>query len=206
MKSLNDLTKVFVLICSLFIITASAQNSADSIYTLRAGTTIRARMDMEINSKVSSVDDTFTVTVSRPVIVRETEVLPVGTVIEGRVTEVKPASFAGGAGKFTVRFETMRLIGGEKRSIEAGLTNFETPKNSNARNILTIFGGTALGALIGAAAATGKQNGALIGAGVGAGAGTGAALLRKGREARIKTDEEIEIRLFKEVTLPVEDY
>ena len=204
MKNLNDLTKVFAFIFSLFVISAAAQNPDDSIYKLRAGTMIYARMDNEINSKVSSVDDTFTVTVSKPVVVRETEVLPIGTVIEGRVTEVKPASLGVRDGSFEVRFETLRLPDGAKRPIEAILANFEKPKTSPARGVWTLIGGTALGALVGGV--VNKENGALIGAGIGAGVGTSAALLRKGREARIKTDEEIEIRLNKEVTLPVEDY
>ena len=45
-----------------------------------------------------------------------------------------------------------------------------------------------------------------LAAGIGAGAGTGAALLRKGKNVRIKSDEEFEIRLEKEVVLPVLDY
>ena len=213
MKILNVSTKVFAFILALFVISVSAQNpdaggnnSSDSIYTLRAGTTIRARMDNEINSAVSSVDDTFTVTVSKPVVVRETEVLPIGTVLEGRITKVKPASLAGDDGSFTVRFETLRLPNGAKRSIEATPAGFENLKSSGgaARNVLTVLGGTAVGALIGAASK--KENGALIGAGLGTGAGAGAVLLRKGREARIRTDEEIEIRLNKDVTLPAEDY
>lgn len=204
MKIFYVSTKVFVFIFLFFVITTAAQNSEQSIYTLRAGTVISARMDNEINSKVASVDDTFTVTVFKPVVNRETEILPAGAVIEGRIVEVKPASLAGGDGSFSVKFETLRLPNGMKRVIDATLTNFEMPKTSSARGILTVLGGTAIGALVGAVSK--KENGALIGAGIGAGAGTGAAMLRKGREARIKTNEEIEIRLNKDVTLPVEDF
>jgi hypothetical protein len=204
MKTLKDLTKVFAFIFLLFVISISAQTTDDSIYTLRAGTTIQVKMDNEINSRVSSVNDTFTVTVSKPVVVRETEILPIGTIIEGRITNVKPASMGGADGSFEVKFETLRLANGAKRPIEAVLKNQEKPKSSITRNIVFVLGGTALGALIGTAA--NKENGALIGAGIGAGAGTSVALFRKGKEARIKTDEQIEIRLNKEVTLPVEDY
>jgi preprotein translocase subunit YajC len=207
MKTLKDLTRVFAFIFSFFVISISAQQQQqadDSIYTLQAGTTIQVKMDNEINSRVSSVNDTFTVTVSKPVIVRETEILPVGTIIEGRITNVKPASMGGANGSFEVRFETLRLVNGAKRPIEAVLTNLEKPKSTATRNIISVIGGTALGALIGTA--TNKENGALIGAGIGAGAGTSAVLMRKGKEARIRTDEEIEIRLKKDVTLPVEDY
>lgn len=204
MKILKDLTKVFAFIFLLFVNSISAQPTDDSIYILQAGTTIQVKMDNEINSRVSSAGDTFTVTVSKAVVVRETEILPIGTIIEGRITNVKPASMGGADGSFEVKFETLRLMNGAKRQIEAVLTNQEKPKNPTARNIISVVGGTALGALIGTASK--KENGALIGAGIGAGAGTSAALLRKGKEARIKTDEQIEIRLNKEVTLPVEDY
>lgn len=204
MKILKDLTNIFAFIFLLFVISITAQTTDDSIYTLQAGTTIQVKMDNEINSKISSAGDTFTVTVSKPVVVRETEILPIGTVIEGRITNVKPAALGGGGGSFEVKFETLRLANGARRPIEAFLTNQEKPKSSGARNVLSVLGGTALGALIGTAVS--KENGALIGAGIGAGAGTSAAILRKGKEARIKTDEEIEIRLKRDVTLPVEDY
>lgn len=204
MKILKDLTNIFAFIFLLFVISISAQETDDSIYTLQAGTTIQVKMDNEINSKVSSINDTFTVTVSKPVIVRETEILPIGTIIEGRITSVKPASLGGAGGSFEVKFETLRLTNGARRQIEAVLTNQEKPKSSSTRNIVSVIGGTALGALIGTA--SNKENGALIGAGIGAGAGTSAAIFRKGKEARLKTDEEIEIRLKKDVTLPVEDY
>ncbi|HLM00741.1 MAG TPA: hypothetical protein VK400_06775 [Pyrinomonadaceae bacterium] len=207
MKISKDLTKVFAFIyILLFVISISAQETTadDSIYTLRAGTTIQVKMDNEINSKISSVNDTFTVTVSKPVIFRETEILPIGTVIEGRITNVKPASHGGARGSFEVKFETLRLANGAKRPIEAVLTNQEIPKSPMMRNVLSVIGATALGALIGTAA--NKENGGLIGAGIGAGAGTSAALMRKGKEARIRTDEVVEIRLNRNVTLPVEDY
>jgi len=46
----------------------------------------------------------------------------------------------------------------------------------------------------------------LIGAGIGGGVGTAVALLRKGKDVRIRKGEEFEIELRKEVMLPVLDY
>jgi hypothetical protein len=68
----------------------------------------------------------------------------------------------------------------------------------------SIIGGTVIGAVFGAV--TKSTNGALIGAGVGAGAGTAVAMLRKGKDVRIRKGEEFEIVLNKEVVLPVLDY
>jgi hypothetical protein len=161
-------------------------------------------MDNEINSKVSSRNDTFTATVFEPVRINETVVLPVGTVLEGRITKVRPASVGNRDGELEVRFETMRFIDGQERQIEGVLVNPLKAKSSPASSVLAVIGGTAVGALIGAAAKSAK--GALIGAGVGAGAGSTVAFMKKGRDVRIKADEKFEIEITKDVILPVEDF
>jgi len=196
-------TKIFAFLFLLFANFLIAR-SQDSIYRLEAGTKIRVSMDNEINSEVAGVNDTFTTKIAEPVRVRETIVLPVGTIIEGRVIKVERAAGGGKGGSLSIRFEILRFENGEKREIEGVLVNELKASRSQKMSILAVIGGTAIGALIGAASKT--DNGALIGAGVGAGAGTGVALLRKGKNVRIKTDEKFEIELKKQVTLPVQDY
>lgn len=196
-------TKVFA-VFALFFAAYSSLWSQDSIYQLRAGTKIRLRMDAEINSKISSVNDTFTTKLVRPVTVRETIVLPVGTTVEGRITSVKRAASGGRGGAIEVSFEMLRFTDGARREIEGVLVNELKSRTSGTTTFLSIAGGTALGAIFGAVSKT--DNGVLIGAGLGAGAGTGAALLQKGKNVRIKTDEEFEIELKKDVILPVRDY
>lgn len=198
-------TEIFAFFFLFFanFISINAQPDS-SIYQLQAGTLIRVRMDNEINSKIAGVNDTFTATLSVPVIVRESVVLPIGTVIEGRITKVRRASYGRKSGSLEVSFQTMRLANGTKQAIEGVLVNQLQAESSPSVSILTVLGGTALGGIIGAVSKV--ENGALIGAGVGAGAGTGAAFLRKGKDVKIKTDEEFEIRLTKKVNLPVQDY
>lgn len=195
-------TKVFALFFLFFLNTISS--NAQSVYELPAGTKIRVQMDNEINSKVSSVNDTFTMKISEPVKVRETVVLPIGTIIEGRVTEVKRAAIGRKNGHLQLSFETLRLVGGEKREIKGVLVNQLTAESSQAASILTVAGGTALGAIFGVVSKA--ENGALIGAGIGTGVGAGAAFLRKGKDVRIKADEKFEIELTRNVILPVQDY
>ncbi|MGC2239069.1 MAG: hypothetical protein WA584_23140 [Pyrinomonadaceae bacterium] len=195
-------TKIFALF-SLFFLNSIFIN-AQSVYELPAGTKIRVRMDNEINSKVSSVNDTFTMKISEPVSIRGTVVLPIGTVIEGRVTGVKRAAIGRKNGRLTLSFEMLRLAGGEKREINGVLVNQLAVKSSQAASVLTIAGGTALGAVFGTVSKS--SNGALIGAAIGTGAGAGVAFLRKGKEVRIKADEEFEIELTRKVVLPVQDY
>ncbi len=198
-------TKIFAFFSLLFASFFSANAQSDSsIWELQAGTKIFVQMDNEINSKVSSVNDTFTTKVIEAVIVRETVVLPIGTIIEGRVTKVRPASAGGKSGSLMVSFEILRLTNGDNREIEGVLVNQLKAESSQGANVLAIIGGTALGGIFGAV--SNAENGALIGAGIGAGAGTGVALLRKGKNVSIKADEKFEIELRKNVTLPVQDY
>lgn len=208
MKISKRMTEIFAFLWILFfansIVSTAQIKSDDNIFTLQAGTEMRVRMDNEINSKVSNAGDTFTATVSNPVVIRGAGILPIGSVIEGRIVEVKSASFGKKDGSFKVKFETLRLPTGAKRTIDADLINAERQKSSNFFSTIAIVGGTAFGAILGTVAGSGR--GALIGAGLGAGAGTSAVFLKKGKEAVIKADEEFGIRLNKNVTLPVEDY
>ncbi len=198
-------TKVFAFIFLLFVnFTFLNAQTDSSIYQLQAGTIMRLQMDNEINSKVASVNDTFTTTLTVPVKVQETVVLPVGTVIEGRVTKVKRASYGGKGGSLEVSFQTLQLLNGGKRGIEGVLVTELKAETSQTANVLTILGGTALGGIVGAVSR--NQNGSLIGAGVGAGVGTSIAFLRKGSDVKIRAAEEFEIKLMKTVNLPVQDY
>ena len=195
-------TKIFALFFLIFVSFISIRAQTDSIYQLQAGTIFRLEMDNEINSRVASVNDTFTATIAAPLIKREMVVLPVGTIIEGRVTKVRRASFGGKGGILEVSFQTIRFKDGAKREIEG--VNELKAESSQTTNALTILGGTAIGAIVGAVAKSGS--GALIGAGIGAGAGTGVSLFRKGKDLSIKSDEQFEIKLTKAVNLPVQDY
>lgn len=198
-------TKIFALSFLFFVnsISINAQTDA-SIYELPAGTRIRVRMDNEINSKVSSVNDTFTTVISEPVKVRDTVVLPIGAIINGRIMQVKRASTGKKNGSLTLSFEMLRFKNGDKREIVGILVNQLTVNLSPAQDILTVGGAAGIGAILGAVSKSG--NGTVIGAAVGTGAGLGAVFLRKGKDVRIKADEEFEIELTKTVILPVQDY
>ena len=195
-------TKIFAFF-SLFFVNSILIN-AQSVYELPAGTKIRIQMDNEINSKVSSAGDTFTTTISEPVKVRETVVLPIGTVIEGRVTAVKRAAIGRKNGSLTVAFETLRMTTGEKREIKGVLVNQLNAESSAAASVLTVAGGTAVGVIFGTVSKT--NNGALIGAAIGTGAGAGIAFLQKGKDVRLKADQIFEIELTSNVSLPAQDY
>jgi len=176
----------------------------ESMYKLPAGTRLMLSMDSEISSKVAAINDTFTATVSKPLVLNDSVVLPVGTLIEGRVINVSSAGIGGKNGQMQVRFETMRFADSQRRRIDGILVNELKADPSKTVALLSIVGGTAAGAILGAASKV--QNGALVGAGIGAGTGTTIAFLRKGKDVCIRTDEEFEIELKSDVSLPVGEY
>ncbi len=207
MNSWRMTTKIFVVFSLIFLNSTFAfpqSTSFSSIYDLPAGTIIRVQMDNGINSKVSSVNDTFTATIVEPVTVQNTVVIPVGSVVEGKIVKVKRAAIGNKNGTLVVSFESLKFTTGETREINGVLMKDLEANSDQSVSTLAIIGGTAIGAFLGSVSKV--ENGALIGAGIGAGAGTGIAFLRKGKEVELITDEKFEIKLTKNVTLPVRDF
>ncbi|MEP6788553.1 MAG: hypothetical protein ABJB40_08980, partial [Acidobacteriota bacterium] len=127
----------------------SSFGQTDSIYRLPAGTRFRVKLDAEINSRVSSVNDTFIAIVAKPVLRRDTVVIPAGVLIEGRITHITHASAGGQDGKLDVVFETLK-ISNEIRHIDGVMTTEIAARSSKTFGILSIVSGVAAGAAIGA--------------------------------------------------------
>lgn len=182
-----------------------------NFYTLSAGEKIRVRMNEQISSETARVGDRFTTTVVDPVYASGIEVIPAGSRIHGRVTEVRRAERKSKAGMLGVTFISLELPNGSTRTINGSLADLSnetvtydpegrvTGRSSMKRNVVFIGGGTVAGALIGAIAG-GK--GAGIGAGVGAGLGIAGAYFSKGKEAVVKPGTEFGVVLNQSVTLP----
>lgn len=147
---------------------------AESIYRLPAGTRIRLKMDVELSSKVASVDDTFTTAVAKPVSIRDIIALPAGTVIQGRVRQVSAAGRGVEDGKLDVVFESLRIPNARPERIEAELVDRVETRTPSFVKVLSLIGGVGL--------------------------------FRKGKNVRIREDEEFDIVLKKDVVLPVQDY
>jgi hypothetical protein len=148
----------------IFAVSISAAE-AQSSYKLPAGTRLSLTLDSELSSKVASVNDTFLATVSRPVRVNDTVILPAGAMVVGRVTTASPASLFGRGGTLRLSFESLKVVNGS-RHIDGKLVPSIEPGHP-----FFLF-----------------------------------AAFVKGREARLKKDEEFEIELKRDVVLPVVDY
>ena len=204
MDSNTAVVRWAILSLLIFVSQMPIHAQADSIYRLPEGTRILLKMDVELSSRVATVNDTFTAAIARPVMIHDVVVLPVGTVVEGRVVGVERAAGTRQAGRLDIVFESMRTANSKPVRIEGSMTKELVPDSSAKLNAMSVLGGGVIGGAIGALSRS--ASGALIGAGVGAGAGTGIALLKKGKEVCIREDEEFEIVLKKEAVLPVLDY
>ncbi|MBA3712280.1 MAG: hypothetical protein H0W76_07495 [Pyrinomonadaceae bacterium] len=181
-------------------------------FTIPADTTMRVRMNEKISSGAVRVNDRFTTTVVDPVYVSGVEVVPAGSIVNGRVTSVEKAGRKSKAGAMGVGFVSIQTPHGATYPINGSLINVSgsteeyddegqvTGRSATRRNAVFIGGGAATGAVIGAIAGGGK--GAGVGAGVGAGLGIAGALLSRGKEAVVEPGTEFGVILNRGVTLP----
>lgn len=188
-----------------------ARNTAPTYYNVAAGQVIHVRMNEQISSETARIGDRFTTTVMVPIYVRGVEVIPAGSTITGRVTNVKRAQRRSKAGWLQVAFVSLQLPNGTTRAINGSLTALTndsasydeegqvTGRGSTKRNVVFVGGGATAGALIGAIAGGGK--GAGVGAGLGAGLGVAGAYFSKGKEAVVKPGTDFGIILNQSVAL-----
>jgi len=182
-------------------------------YEVKAGAKFRVRNNEELSSKTSKVGDTFTATVVDPMYAEGGElVIPNGSIINGRVTEVKPAKKGGEPGTIDVEFYSVKLPNKKTYTINGSLTDLseDSAKSDDEgqasgdkmkhRKIIFIGGGAAGGAVLGSIIGGGKAT--AIGAIIGAVGGIIAERTMKGEEANVKANTEFGVYLNKAIYLP----
>lgn len=193
---------------------ASLVGPVYATYTLEPNQYFRLRLNQTLSSDISHVGDRFTSTVVTPVYASGVEVVPAGSMVQGRVTSVKSARTRGREGQVAVAFDSLVLPDGKKVPLEGTLTELQddrsatvdaenevSGRSSDKRNVAYIGGGTAGGALLGSIIGGGK--GAGIGAAIGAGAGVAGVLLTKGHEAELRSGTEVGMSTTRPITFKV---
>jgi hypothetical protein len=183
-------------------------------YTLPQNQYFRLRMNQSLNSGTTHMGERFQATVVTPVYASGVEVVPAGSIIEGRVTSVSPARTRGREGQIGVQFDTLVVPDGTRHPLDGVLTELQdtsaakvdaenevSGKSSDKRNVAYVGGGSVGGAVIGGAVGGGK--GAGIGALIGAGAGVAGVMLTKGNDAELKSGTEIGMVTTRPMTFSV---
>lgn len=204
MKSSRVAAKVFAVSILIFVNLVFASGQETNRNILPKGTVMQLSMDNGINSRFSSPDDTFSASVTEPVVIDEVVLVPIGTVVRGRILESRPARAAEKDGVLRVEFESLVFENGQLRQLDAELTRTLDPEKRTPSRWIFAGTGALAGALLGSASRSGQ--GALIGAGVGAILGTASSALRNGRNVGIESDERFAIRTRIEIEVPVTDF
>jgi len=183
-------------------------------YTLPSNQYFRLRMNQTLNSERTRVGDRFQATVVTPVYASGVEVVPAGSIVEGRVTSASPARTRGREGQLGLQFDSVITPDGTKHPIDGALTEIQDTRagkvdaenevsgaSSDKRNVIYVGGGTVGGAVLGGAIGGGK--GAGIGAIIGAGAGVAGAMLQKGNEAELRSGTELGMVTTQPITFSI---
>lgn len=201
------------LIFPIVFLFMAASFSYGQNYKIESGERIRVRIEDKLSSKDSQVGDLFNTKVTEPVYSSTgVIVIPNGSTVVGKVTQVTPAKKGGDPGQIDVSFIEVRLPNGMRKSINGSLTSLDTDdaKSDNEgtasgdkmkyRKIIFIGGGGAGGAILGGIIGGGK--GALIGGIIGAAGGLLGERVTKGEEATVKSGTEFGVYLNQDVYLP----
>lgn len=161
----------------IFPALAVAQTSPDS-FTIPAGSTLHVVLATVLSSKNSEDGDPFSAKVEEPIFDHGYEVVPAGSMAEGRVSFVKPPGRAKGVAEMRLTIESLVTPDGNKYVIAASLADADGvkvkgdegtivgPGKSKKDGAIETGVGAGIGAGVGAIADGGT--GALYGAGIGA--------------------------------------
>src|SRR5262245_27167348 len=189
----------------------SSQQYGERSWTVPSDTVISVQMNSTLTSRVAHVGDKFTATVTVPVYVNGKTVIPAGTIVEGRITQVTPAKRMNRSGTIAVDFDDLVFPNGARVGLVGSLTSDDPQtrrriddesrvSGERGRNpTVFIGGGGALGAILGGIAGGGK--GAVAGGAIGGGVGIAAVLLSKGEEAQVPSGTPFGVQLKQSLTI-----
>lgn len=156
-----------------------------------AGTTIRVRLNGEVDTARSRPGDRFSAVLAEPIMSDGRTLVARGANVQGVVRSSSPSGRLKGRAEIAIALTAIEVNGSwvPVSTDSVGASSGGHKK----RNWTLIGGGSGLGALIGGLAGGGR--GALIGAGAGAGAGTAGAALTGRKQAHIPAESVLVFRL-----------
>ena len=164
---------------------------------LGEGTELKLRLETALSSATSREGDPVTARVESATDDGGRITLPGGTVLKGRVVEVKRSGRVKGRALVAVDFDRI-VVRGRTSELEASPISAEAP-DDHGRDAKIVGGAAAAGAIIGAIKDGGE--GFAKGAILGGAAGTGAVLVTRGKDIEIPAGSQWTVRLKDAVRL-----
>jgi hypothetical protein len=148
-------------------------------------------MNQTINVKHAAAGESFTGSITNPVLVDGSTVIPTGATAEGMVVQAHKRGHFKGSSVLQLTLTGLNIKGQHYRIDTSSVTR--TKKGKGKRSAAFIGGGTGLGMLIGGVATGGV--GLLVGGLAGAGGGTGVAALTGNKDVTIPAESVLNFKL-----------
>jgi hypothetical protein len=212
-KSMIRTAILMSLVCGMAAAQAASTHDDASQLTIPSGTKVPLALKQSVSTKNAREGDAVYAVTTFPVVINERIVIPAGTYVQGRVSNVKRAGHVKGRAEVLMHFSTLiypsgytvvlpgaveNIPGAEKTSMkdEEGTIRQDSQTGEKAKTVATAAG---TGAVVG-----GLSNGAkggLIGAGVGGAVGTAIGLFSRGSDVRMDAGTTLEMVIQREVPL-----
>jgi len=205
----------YLLLCTSFGFAQSQASDAAPVkmLTVPAGQKLLMQLKSGINTKTAKPGDGVYMETSFPVSIDNTMAIPAGTYVQGVIDNVKRSGRVKGRAEVLFHFTTLIFPSGYTVSVPGSVNDVPGADNtkvvnkegsvqadgSKGKDVGTIAGPTAQGALIGAIANGGK--GALIGSGIGGAIGIAEVLFTRGNEINYPAGTAVEMVLQRPITL-----
>jgi hypothetical protein len=177
------------------------------------GTKLELTVSTVLGSNVSMEGDEFFAEVSDDLKVDGGVVIPMGTIVHGRVTEAKDRRRLGRDGYVKIEFDYLITPDGREIPVDAKMSTKSHPLKSFAKVALTDAGYTLVGGAIGGLLAVKiggiglavASHGYSVAGGAALGATVGAAqsLIRKGKTVMVNPGDQIKMKIASDIELPV---
>ena len=158
--------------------------------TVPAGTVLMVSFARTVSSADSHSGDRFTARVVDPVLLNGRVAIAAGSIVAGRVVDVRPAKKLGGRAQLNLEFTSLRFASGGESPISASFNG----QAEGQKDAVTIGAAAAGGAVLGRILGKDSES-AVLGAIVGGAIGTGIAARKKGEEVALPEGVAVEIHL-----------
>jgi len=164
------------------------------------GTAIHVRLDQQLSTGVNKTGETFRAIVDQDVLVGGKVVVPRGSVVEGKLTNVERSGRVEGRAAMSMQLTNLELAS-QSYALQTNTLAFEA-ESTKKKDAAKVGIGAGVGAVIGAIAGGGK--GAAIGAAVGGGAGGAAVVATRGKEVVLDSEQKLNFELRRELSIKLQ--
>jgi len=196
----------------VFLLIASLASAATDI---PQGSHLLLRMENSINTRTAQAGDYVYFRTASPIAAAGSIVVPVGTYVQGVVSEAKRSGRASGRAMLAIRIESLTLASGKVYKLSPHLTSVDSAdsgqkvtgkENTIEQEAEHVKDAARIAILAGSGAALGGiadegWKGAGIGAGIGAAVGLATVLMTHGKEVELRQGSTLDVVFDRPVTL-----